>query len=213
MITVITNARLLDCVGEEPRENAAIVIEDGLIKEILTAGESIPADAMVIDVGQKTVLPGLIDAHIHPAFTENPNFVRRGDSPPLYAALAMAKFLERALQSGFTTFRAAAWTHWSLRQAVAENLIKGPRLQIACAPLTSTGGHFDRSFYGELLFHKDRERLYKFPRLCDGVAECQKAAREQFRNGADHIKINATGACDGPTNQPLYTLAGHNMRF
>ena len=176
MIKVITNGRLLDCIGDEPLEDSSVVVEDGVIKDVYFGKKPLPADATVIDVGGKTVLPGLTDAHVHPAFTENPHFVRRGDSPPIYAALSMAAYLERALQGGFTTLRGAAWTHWSLKQAVEDGLIKGPRLLIACSPLTSTGGHFDRNFYGEILFQTDRDRLYKFWRICDGVDECSKGA-------------------------------------
>lgn len=196
MLTVITNARLLDCIGDEPLEDTSVVIENGVIKDIYSGERPLPADALVINVGGKTVLPGLTDAHIHPAFTENPWLTRRGDPPPLYTALSMAAFLEQVLQSGFTTLRCAAFTHWSLKQAVEDNLIKGPRLLIACAPLHTTGGHFDRNVHGETLLHKDRERLCKSPRLCDGVDECIKAAREQFRNGANHIKIGLGGIDD-----------------
>ena len=102
VITVITSGRLLDCIGDEPLEDASVVVEDGMIKDIYTGKRRFPSDATIIDVGSRTILPGLTDAHVHPAFTEDPHFVRRGDSPPIYAALSMAAYLERALPVSYT---------------------------------------------------------------------------------------------------------------
>lgn len=203
MLTVITNGRLLDCLGDEPLEDSSVVVEDGLIKDIYSGGKPVPNGAQVVDVGARTLLPGLIDAHNHPSLTD-PHGARRGDSPPLYMALRQKADLERQLQGGFTTVRDGAWAHWSLKQAVEEGLINGPRLLVACAPLTSSGGHFDISEFGETLFQEDVDRLYKWPRICDGVEECIKATREQFRNGADHIKIAATGGAGGSRTDEIW---------
>lgn len=203
MITVITQGRLLDSVGDAPLANSSIVIEEGVIKDIYTGTRSIPDGARVIDAGNRTVMPGLIDAHNHPALTD-PHGARRGDTPPLYMALRQKADLERQLQGGFTTIRDGAWAHWSLKQAVEDGMIKGPRLLVACAPLTCSGGHFDISEYGETRFQKDIDRLYKWPRICDGVEDCIKATREQFRNGADHIKIAVTGGSGGSNTDEIW---------
>ena len=113
MSTIITNDRLLDCVGDEPLENASVVVEDGVIKDVYSGKRQIPAGATVIDVGGRTVLSGLTDAHVHVAFTEHPSLIKRGDSPPFYAALMMERYMIEALQAGFTTFREAATSGWS----------------------------------------------------------------------------------------------------
>lgn len=201
MTTVITHARLFDCISDEPQENYTLVIEDGAIKDIYSGEKKGLVDAQTIDAGNKTVMPGLIDAHVHVAFTEKPGTIRRGDSPPFYAAMCMARYLKGAIMGGFTTFRNVGWTHWSVRQAVEDGMVKGPRLQIASAPLTVIGGHFDRSEYGETLFQKDRDRLYKFPRICGGVDDCRNAVREQIRSGADLIKISSTGGLTDPSGE------------
>ena len=203
MITAIINGRLLDCVGDVPLEDASVVIEDGVIKEIYSKRKPVPRGATIIDVGGRTVMPGLTDAHDHPAYTEmNPE--KAENEPPLYIALKMAHNLERILQAGFTTIRDMGGAHWSLRQAVEEGLIRGPRLLIACAVLSPTGGHGDENLRGERLSHNDLGRLRTTARLCDGEAECRKATREQIRKGADHIKIVATGGIASPNDEPWH---------
>ncbi|MCK4830151.1 hypothetical protein KA005_81285, partial [bacterium] len=67
MLSALTNGRLLDCVGDEPLENASVLFEDGEIKEIYSGGKPLPDGAATINVGGKTILPGLTDAHHHPA--------------------------------------------------------------------------------------------------------------------------------------------------
>ena len=134
MITAIINGRLLDCVGDGPLENASIVIENGVIKDIFSKRKLFPRGATIIDVGGRTLMPGLTDAHSHPSSTEiDPEKAK--NEPPLYKALNMAKNLEHILQAGFTTIRDMGGAHWSLKQAVEEGLIKGPRLLIACSAL------------------------------------------------------------------------------
>lgn len=203
MITAIINGRLLDCVGDVPLEDASIVIEDGVIKEIYSKRKPVPRGATIIDVGGRTVMPGLTDAHDHPAHTEmNPE--KAVNEPPLYIALKMAQNLEHILQAGFTTVRDMGGAHWSLKQAVEDGLIKGPRLLIACSFLSSTGGHGDGNLRGEQLLYDDLGRLRTTGRLCDGEAECRKATREQIRKRADHIKIMVTGGIASPNDEPWH---------
>lgn len=203
MITVITNGRLLDCIGSELLEDASVVVEDGIIKEVYSGEKPIPDGATVMNVGGKTVMPGLTDAHDHPALT-SVNITESFAEPPLYTALYMKGNLERLLQAGFTTIRSMGGAHWSLKQAVEDGLIKGPRLLIACAFLSTTGGHGDMNLHGEQLFHTDTGRLRNLTRICDGVDECRKATREQFRAGADQIKIFNTGGCGNPSGEPWH---------
>jgi len=203
MTTVISNGRLLDCIGNEPLEDVSIVIEDGVIKEIYSGRKPISSGATIVDVGGKTVMPGLIDAHDHPAMTELvPQ--KAANEPPLYIVLGMINNLKRILKAGFTTARDMGGAHWSLRRAIEDGLIKGPRLLIACVILSPTGGHGDENLHGERLFHNDLRRIRTFGQLCDGEAECRKAAREQIRNGADHIKIVATGGIASPNDEPWH---------
>ena len=92
MVTVITNGRLLDCIGNEPLEDATIIIEDGAIKEVYTGKKSLPKEVTVFDAGGRTIMPGLIDAHEHPRSTQINPEKARGETP-LYKALGMKQNL------------------------------------------------------------------------------------------------------------------------
>ncbi|MFC1912397.1 amidohydrolase family protein [Chloroflexota bacterium] len=201
MITVITNGRVLDCIGDEPLEDASVVIEKGIIKDIYLGEKSIPQGAMVIDAVGRTVLPGLIDAHEHTALTDV-DVSKHYAKPPLFAALDMKNNLERTLQAGFTTVRDMGGSFWALKQAIEDGLIKGPRLLISGAWLSQTGGHGDHNVYGEMV-STPTSSTFPLSRICDGVDDCRRAAREQLRAGADHLKIcGATGGCLSPNDQP-----------
>ncbi len=200
MITIIKGGRLLDCVGASPLENASIIVEGGTIKEVCQSEVPTPRDATVINAGGKTVMPGLIDAHDHLAVTTNDMGAMFFD-PPLYTALRLKAQLEKILQAGFTTVRDGGGGHWSLKQAVEDGLIAGPRLLLSGAMLSVTGGHGDFNVHGEMTYPPD-PRMFNLMRLCDGEDDCRKAVREQFRKGAEHIKICVTGGCASPNDQP-----------
>lgn len=201
VITAIINGRLLDCVGDEPLENATIVIEDGMIRDIYSGKKRLPSKAVVIDAKGKTIMPGLTDAHAHPGITKVDIGTIYND-PPLLTALIIKRNLEAILQAGFTTIRSMGGDHWYMKKAIEDGLIKGPRLLRAGALLTITGGHADENAYGEQVFHRDISRLVNLRRICDGIDDCRKAAREQLRGGADHVKVcGVSGGCGGPNDQ------------
>jgi len=200
MITLLKGGRLLDCVGDEPREAAAVVVEDGLIKEVAEGDVHPPDQAQVVDVRGMTILPGLTDAHQHSAIPYM-DMLKAFTAPVLLTALAMKDGLERTLQGGFTTVAEMGFGNLTLKRALEDGAIKGPRMLLACGMLSKTGGHADfMSMEGVII--KDTG-LLSFPRLCDGVAECLKAVREQFRAGADHIKVMATGGGASPYDTPF----------
>ena len=201
MITAIINGRLLDCVGDEPLEDASVVIENGTIKDIYSGKKRLPSKAVVINAKGKTVMPGLTDAHAHPGITKVDVGTIYND-PPLLTALLIKRNLEAILQAGFTTIRSMGGDHWYMKKAIEDGLIKGPRLLRAGALLTITGGHADENAYGEQVFHHDIDRLVNLIRICDGIDDCRKATREQLRGGADHIKVCGTsGGCGSPNDQ------------
>ena len=203
MITAMTNSRVLDCIGDEPLEDMTIVIEEGIIKDIYSGRKPLPRKAVVIDVAGRTLLPGLIDAHEHTAVTEF-DIPKHFAKPPLFAALNIKHNLERTLQAGFTTVRDMGGSFWALKQAVEDGLINGPRLLISGAWLSQTGGHADHGSYGEMA-PTPTSKAFPVSRICDGVADCRKAAREQIRAGADHLKIcGATGGVVSPMDQPWH---------
>ena len=201
MIAVITKGRVLDCIGNEPLEDTSVVIEEGIIKDVYSGEKSIPRGAMVIDAAGRTILPGLIDGHEHVALTDV-DVSKHYAKPPLFAALDMKCNLEKTLQAGFTTVRDMGGSFWALKQAVENGLIKGPRLLISGAWLSQTGGHGDHNVRGEVI-STPTSSVFPLSRICDGVDDCRKAAREQLRAGADHLKIcGATGGALSPNDQP-----------
>ena len=200
MITIFKHARLLDCIGEAPLEDASVVVEDQLIRDIYQGERQALAEATVVDCQGKTLMPGLIDAHTHYAVTTNDMGAVLFEHP-FFTALGIKAQLEKTLQAGFTTVRDGGGGHWLHRQAVEDGRILGPRLKI-CGPLMSiTGGHGDFNLRGSMTFPPE-SGFVKLMRLCDGPDECRKAIREQFQGWADHIKVAVTGGCASPNDEP-----------
>lgn len=200
MITLMKHGRLLDCIGEEPLEDACLVIEGGRIKDIYQGERPLRSEAVEVDCAGRTILPGLIDAHSHFAITTN-DMGGVLFEQPFFVALGIKAQLEKTLQAGFTTIRDGGGGHWTHRQAVEDGLIAGPRLKI-CGPLMSiTGGHGDFNLRGDMTF-PPASRFVNLMRLCDGPDDCRKAIREQFQLWVDHIKVAVTGGCASPNDEP-----------
>jgi imidazolonepropionase-like amidohydrolase len=200
----IIGARLIDGTGKTPVDEAVVLIKDKLILEVST-GIDVPKDAEIINAEGKTLLPGLIDSHVHICSNGDPNIM----SSLSYRKGMMQLFGYRNgvsdLESGFTTIRdmgAPFDFGLSLRDAVRNGVVKGPRI-LACGNIISmTGGHAD--------FHLPSGVSYEgMSRLADGEADCRKAAREQLRSGADFIKICSSGGVMSPTDPvdtPQFTV-------
>jgi len=197
---IFITGRIIDGTGKEPISDGVIVINGNKIEQIDSKEKiQIPDDAKVIDVGEDTILPGLIDAHMH--FMG----VREGDlslmyvidPEPLKTARAVASCVT-LLNAGITSVRDAGGIGAYLNRAIKEGVIKGPRITSSLKILSQTGGHGDIHFF-PIDFVKS---LFCFGRICDGEDECRKAAREQFREGADFIKICSTGGVSSEKDLP-----------
>jgi imidazolonepropionase-like amidohydrolase len=208
MITELSNGRLLDCIGDNPQENANIIIEDGIIKDIYTGVHQHKTETLVVDCHGKTIMPGLIDAHSHYAITT----VDMGGvltEFPFFTALKIKSQLEKIIDAGFTTIRDGGGGHWSHKEAVNNGLINGPRI-LVCGPLMSvTGGHGDFNVRGALI-QGVKTPFINLMRLCDGEDDCRKAAREQFQMWCDHLKICITGGCASPNDEPWQVHLSEN---
>ena len=191
-LTVIKVGRLIDGKGGKPLMPAMVLL-DG--KTIVKVAEKlkIPKDAKIIDLGEATLLPGLIDLHTHlcskPGIHWEDELVR---SNPAEAALWGAHNAKRTLFAGFTTCRemGPTWPYVdvSLRNAIDEGAIPGPRLFVSGNYVSATGGAGDArqfSIYVDVPTVKN---------LADNPNEIIKAVRTNFKHGADFIKILATGA-------------------
>ena len=190
---LVTDATILDGRGSGPLSGHVIVVEGQTIQAIAREGE-IPRspDAEVIRLPGLTVLPGMIDSHVHLMGMQHMDtrahaFVGEG----LRAARCVPQ-LRALLEAGITTVRdCGGYTALALKQAVAEGSILGPRIVAAGRFVERTGGADDAP-YMPLEWAQRGGPIG--PRLADGPAEIRKAVREQVRDGADLIKTCTTGA-------------------
>jgi len=198
---VFSGGRLIDGRGGNVVEDSYVVVDgDTLCYAGQREGVDVPAGAVVVDIAGMTILPGLIDAHVHAGniCLQMEETARLG--PAVYVHQA-TRNLEADLDLGFTTVRDAGGLDRSFQDAIDRGLIMGPQLFLSVSPLTPTGGHFDMRGVYESAF-KARNSIGIFPQICDGVDAVKKAAREVLRRGASQIKVAADGGVDSPNDQP-----------
>jgi imidazolonepropionase-like amidohydrolase len=187
----LTGARLWDGTGVPVRENAAVLVSDGVIERVGSAGEAVPEGARTLDLGGRMLIPGLINLHIHVQGREPaPD---KGGEPllPGTSAHFLQAGLRDTLRMGVTTLRnVGSQDHQpqEARQAMRYGAFRGPRL-LTCGLIisaTAPGGRFYGAMYRE----------------ADGPDEMRKAVREQLREGADFIKVMTTGARSNELEDP-----------
>lgn len=193
-VQVVYAGRLFDAVTNQVRQGVSVVVEGGRIRE-LRDGKVVRSGEELIDLGDSTVMPGLIDCHTHLTFEVSKgktlkDLLLARDSALAITATAHAR---RTLLAGFTTVRdvgAPAFIDVSLRDAIRRGEVAGPRMFVATRMLTITGGHGD--FSSGL-----REGLVPEPDFREGVidspADGVRAVRYMVKHGADHIKVVSTG--------------------
>jgi imidazolonepropionase-like amidohydrolase len=215
---IITRARVFDGRSAQLRDNAEIVIRGGRIAEIRNAGNAggvapsaststagptgaaatppaAAAPPRIIDAGNRVVIPGLIDAHVHPTIAVSFQALR--DHDPNYIAARSAVEARRILLRGFTTIRDLGGPAFGLKQAIDEGLVEGPRIFPSGAIISQTSGHGDfrqrlgtpRRWTGEV----DALERQGYGLIADGVDEVAAAVREQLRLGASQVKLAAGG--------------------
>jgi imidazolonepropionase-like amidohydrolase len=189
---LFTGGRFLDPRRDELAEEVEVLIENGTVKEVSDRPIH-AASAARIPIGNRTLMPGLIDAHIHVVLTEVN--LRLLDDVPLTLLAAKGSVAMRAmLMRGFTTLRDAGGADWGLKAAVEQGLFEGPRLYIAGQPLSQTGGHADHRRRTQTSFVcACCNGLNWTSRVADGVPDVIKAVRDELRKGADHIKLMLSG--------------------
>ena len=195
---ILTNLRLFDSVAGVLRPVAAVVVADGRVEAVIESGGPVPVGA-VVDLGGRVVLPGLIDCHVH-VMAVHHDVWQLSMQPPTYITAQATHVLEGMLLRGFTTVRDAAGADYGVQLAIERGFLRGPRLFIAGAPLSQTGGHADIRPRGVKEFICTCAGVGLFPALADGVPEVRRAVREQLRHGANQIKIMAGGGVASPTD-------------
>jgi imidazolonepropionase-like amidohydrolase len=193
------NARLFDGVSGDCPEGIQILVAEGAIREVSDRAITASAD-QTIDVGSRTVMPGLIDAHIH-AYASDVNVQRIAAHGDAYRTAHAARMLGHALDCGFTTVRDIGGGDYSLSLAVADGLIRSPRFFYAGRFLSMTGGH------GDFRLMSDVEdcccgcgAFNSLGKVADGVPDVIHGAREELRRGAHCIKIMGSGGVASPTD-------------
>lgn len=189
---ILKHMQIIDGTGRPPQEQSILVIQNGHIIYVgPQAGWTTTAEepAAELDLTGRTILPGLIDCHVHLAGDGSPDSRLPGNTS--WATLLMLKHAQNSLAAGITTVRDVGGRHgieFAVRQAITSGMWVGPRMQLAgkLLSITSAGTEYYEGMYRE----------------ADGVDEVRKAAREQLKAGADLIKVLATGAVLTPGEVP-----------
>ena len=192
----IDNVVLLE-PATEVRVEGHLVIEDGVIREVSSSPGN-NADIR-IDGRGKTVIPGLIDCHVHvTAATADFPALRRWS--PEYTTVRALTILSAMIRRGFTTVRDAGGADWGLAQAIQQGHAVGPRLRYCGQAISQTGGHGDMREPGDVV-HDVCHCAAGLGRIADGVAAVRTACRDEIRKGATHIKIMASGGVSSTTDR------------
>lgn len=194
---VLTNASVLDPETGTITPDQRVVVADGVIKEVDRTASY--AEAETIDLAGATLMPGLIDAHVH-VTAASADLSALPTLAPTYVGLHAAGELNAMLRRGFTSVRDCGGADLGLAAALRDGLVTGPRLYYAGKALSQTGGHGDVRHAGD----NSAPPHYccpDFGRVCDGVDECRRAARDEIRKGATHVKIMLSGGVTSPTDR------------
>jgi imidazolonepropionase-like amidohydrolase len=198
MPTAIRCGTLIDGTGADPVRGATLVFEGDTIVSVNRTGE-VPRDADVVDAGHLTIMPGMIDCHVH--FGSSTWGIQERLLTPYSLTIAHALNHARVtLESGFTSVRDAAGTPRGVKMAIDQGLFPGPRMRIAVAALSQTGGHGDSVMpNGANVRPTNSEMPYT---VVDGIDGVRRASREVLRAGADQIKVHTSGGVMSPNDEP-----------
>lgn len=201
---LFTGARLLDPRKDALVDGINVLIEDNLVKEVSDRPIK-SASATKIELGGKTLMPGLIDAHIHILLAEV-NVQLLADMPVTLLSVKGARALAQTIDRGYTTIRDTGGADYGMKSAVESGVTVGPRMFISGAAISQTGGHADwrKRTEGEMLCQCCSGAAFT-KRIADGVPEVIKAVRDELRKGADQIKIMVSGGVASQSD-PLDSL-------
>ena len=196
---LFTSATVVDGTGAEPAV-ADVVVEDGRIVEV---GRGLDGDETV-DLSGRALLPGLFDCHTH-VMVSSIDTMRLLDTPFSYRFIQATHNLAATLRTGITTVRDAGGADLGLKQAVADGLAPGPRMQISLSMISQTGGHGDDWMpSGDTI----RALLPVHPgvpeTIVDGPDEMRRTVRTLIRMGADVIKVATSGGVLSPRDKPTH---------
>jgi imidazolonepropionase-like amidohydrolase len=202
----ITGGRIIDGRGGDPIPDGVVVVEDGRITQVGPARSvGVPRGATVLDAAGRTVLPGIVDAHIHATYRAR-DMRQHLLNTPTYNVLRSTAILRETLACGVTTARDLGGADGGFKVAIAEGTVAGPKLVIAIGMISQTGGHGDSWVPAGLRVPK---RTWLPDPVCDGVDGVRKTVRHMLMAGADVIKICSTGGITSVTDswdEPQFTV-------
>ena len=191
--TFIWCGSLIDGISKDVRKNMTIIVENNKIQAIENGFSQPGTSDKLVDLKTRTVTPGWMDMHVHIEHETSPTrYMETFTLNPADFAFQSVKFAEATLLTGFTTVRdlGGSGVNISLRNAINKGIIKGPRVYTAGKSIATTGGHADPT-------NGYRKDLMGDPGPLEGVANgpdaCRQAVRQRYKDGADLIKITATG--------------------
>ena len=203
---LIEHGTLIDGTGAAPIADGALLLRDERIVAVgRRAALTLPAEPVQrIDAQGGWILPGLIDTHVH-LMLEGVDLAKMMVTPFSYNFYKSVLHCRRTIEAGITSVRDAAGADAGLKQAQADGLVVGPRMQISVTALSTTGGHGDGWMPSGMTF----DLMPPYPgmpaAICDGVEEVRKKVREVLRAGAEVIKVCSTGGVLSPTDHPEFT--------
>lgn len=203
---LIHNGKVIDGNGGKPIHDAVVLVRDNRIQAVgRKADIRLPAgDVTSIDAGGGSILPGMIDTHVH-LMLEDINIPKMLAKPFSLRFYESVDTMKRTIDAGITTVRDAGGADLGLKQAVEEGLVIGPRVQISITALSITGGHADGWFPSD----NTLDLMPAYPgmptNICDGINDVRRKVREVLRAGADVVKICSTGGVLSPTDHPEFT--------
>ncbi|MCB0494568.1 MAG: amidohydrolase family protein [Cyclobacteriaceae bacterium] len=191
--TYVYCGTLIDGISDKPRKEVTVIIEGNKIVDIQNGYAKMNKKDTYIDLKDKTVMPGWFDMHVHIEGEMGPNsYIEEFTANEADIAFHSTVYAKRTLMAGFTTVRDLGGTgvNTSLRNAINQGLVEGPRIYSAGKAIGTTGGHADPT-------NGYRKDLMGDPGPKEGVInsydEAKKAVRQRYKNGADVIKITSTG--------------------
>ncbi|MCB2224102.1 MAG: amidohydrolase family protein [Actinobacteria bacterium] len=195
---VFTNASLFDGTGAPPAD-ADVAVEDGRIAEV---GSGLDGDEAV-DLGGRTLLPGLFDTHVHVS-VGHVDVWRLAHEPFSMEFFEAARNLAATLDTGITSIRDAGGADLGVKEAVERGMIRGPRMQVSLTLLSQTGGHGDGWMASGSRVDLFTEHPGRPSGIVDGPEDMRRKVRELLRAGADVVKVATTGGVLSPRDDPRH---------
>lgn len=192
------NASVLDPDRGELRPEQSVLVEGDEIREV-GGRELTAAGARTIDLRGRTLMPGLIDAHVH-VIAVTADLSAMAEWSPMYVAARATHLLREMLHRGFTTVRDVGGADYGIAAAVEEGYLEGPRVVFGGRALSQTGGHGDWRGRGRTAI-STCTCCPTLSTICDGPTEVRRAARHEVRKGAAHIKVMLSGGVASPTDR------------